>query len=58
MTLMADLVDVMLWVEEGNGKVLCEITTVPGKIFEPRADRYVKLLSVYRGLSKYTWEDA
>ena len=41
---MADLVDVTLWAEEGNGKVSCEIITVPGQIFEPGTDRYAKLL--------------
>ena len=42
--LMADLVDVTLWAEEGNGKVSREIITVPGQIFEPGTDRYAKLL--------------
>jgi hypothetical protein len=40
----ADLVDVTLWAEEGNGKVPCEIITVPNQIFEPGTDRYAKLL--------------
>jgi uridine kinase len=40
----ADLVDVALWTEEGNGKVSCEIITVPNQIFEPGTDRYAKLL--------------
>nr|QNO42849.1 uridine kinase [Methanosarcinales archaeon ANME-2c ERB4]QNO44025.1 uridine kinase [Methanosarcinales archaeon ANME-2c ERB4]QNO50424.1 uridine kinase [Methanosarcinales archaeon ANME-2c ERB4] len=40
----ADLVDVALWAEEGNGKVSCEIITVPNQIFEPGTDRYAKLL--------------
>ena len=40
----ADLVDVTLWAEEGNGKVSCEIITVPNQIFEPATDRYAKLL--------------
>ena len=42
--LMADLVDVTLWAEEGNGKVSCEIITVPNQIFRPGTDRYAKLL--------------
>ncbi|RLG29727.1 hypothetical protein DRO03_06540 [Methanosarcinales archaeon] len=40
----ADLVDVTLWTEEGNGNVSCEIVTVPNQIFEPGTDRYTKLL--------------
>ena len=40
----ADLVDVTLWAEEGNGRVSCEIITVPNQIFEPGTDRYAKLL--------------
>ena len=40
----ADLVDVTLWTEEGNGRVSCEIIPVPGQIFEPGTDRYAKLL--------------
>jgi len=40
----ADLVDVTLWAEEGNGKVSREIITVPNQIFEPGTDRYAKLL--------------
>ncbi|PXF57507.1 MAG: hypothetical protein C4B59_15105 [Candidatus Methanogaster sp.] len=40
----ADLVDVTLWAEEGNGNVSCEIVTVPNQIFEPGTDRYTKLL--------------
>ena len=40
----ADLVDVTLWVEEGNGKVSCEIITVPSQIFRQGTDRYTKLL--------------
>lgn len=40
----ADLVDVTLWEEEGNGKVSSEIITVPNQIFEPGTDRYAKLL--------------
>jgi hypothetical protein len=42
--LMADLVDVTLWVDEGNGKVSYEIITVPGQIFEPGTDQYAKPL--------------
>nr|QNO47025.1 hypothetical protein LBHKAHFG_00006 [Methanosarcinales archaeon ANME-2c ERB4] len=40
----ADLVDVTLWAEEGNGKVSCNIITVPGQIFRPGTDQYAKLL--------------
>ena len=40
----ADLVDVTLWAEEGNGKVSSEIITVPNQIFRPGTDRYTKLL--------------
>ena len=43
-TRKADLVDVALWAEEGNGKVSCEIITVPNQIFEPGTGRYAKLL--------------
>ncbi|MEA1944914.1 MAG: ROK family protein, partial [Euryarchaeota archaeon] len=39
-----DLVDITLWMEEGNGKVVSETLTLPYLIFEPDTDRYNKLI--------------
>ena len=39
-----DLVDLTLWMEEGNGKVASETLTLPYLIFEPDTDRYTKLV--------------
>lgn len=39
-----DLVDITLWIEEGNGKVVSEVITLPRQIFEPDTKRYNKLV--------------
>ncbi|GEM_PF-1569387 len=40
----SDPVDLTLWMEEGNGKVVSEVLTLPRPMFDPGTERYTRLI--------------